>query len=431
VSLLAWFPSLVGGANWPQWRGPASQGISSERGLPSTWTATDQVVWKTAIDGRGHSSPIVWGKRIFLTTAIEGDAIPGHAAVEHVLGGEPFVHPDAVSGDRRQTLKVLAFHADTGKMLWEQSAYDGPMFDSRHRRGSFASPTPVTDGETVYAFFAAEGVFALDFEGRLRWKTVVGKIKALGVGTGSSPLLYRNLIILQCDDDEGTDSFMVALDKRTGKEVWRVKRPIQISWSSPVLLKASGRTELVTNGNEFILAYDPGTGKELWRAKGVENNAVHTPLVGEGLVILTSGYPGKRVIAIRPGGSGDVTATHVAWTYDRGTAYVPSPILYNGLIYLLTDGGIVTCLDARTGALRYEGGRPPRPGQFTSSPVAFDGNILITSDAGDTFVIKAGPTFSVLGTNSIGEGVSASLALADGRIFIRGETHLFCIGRRG
>jgi outer membrane protein assembly factor BamB len=312
-------------------------------------------------------------------------------------------------------------------MLWEQTAYEGPMFDGRHRRGSFASATPVTDGSGVFVFFGAEGAYAYEIDGRPRWKADVGRIKTIGLGTASSPVLHGDLLILQCDDDEGTDSFMVALDKRTGREKWRVKRPVQVSWSSPVLVQTATRPELVTNGSEFVVGYDPATGQELWRVKGVESNAIHTPLVGNGLVIATAGFPNKRVIAIRPGGTGDVTATHVVWRYEKGTAYVASPILYDGLVYLITDGGVITCLDAQTGTVRYEGGRPPKPGKFISSPVAFDGKLLLTSDTGDTFVIKAGTAFSVIGTNSIGEGVNASLALADGRIYIRGDEHLYCI----
>jgi outer membrane protein assembly factor BamB len=420
-------PLVGAGSNWPQWRGPSRQGTTPDTGLPSAWSPTDHIAWKTPIPGRGHSSPIVWGSHVFLTTAIEGDVVPGHEAARHIIEGQPYVHPDTTGADRKHTLKVLAIDAATGKPLWERTAYDGPMFDGRHRRGSFASATPVTDGRAVFVFFGAEGAYAYELDGRLRWKADVGKIKTIGLGTASSPVLHENVLVLQCDDDEGADSFMVGLDKNTGKELWRVKRPVQVSWSSPVLVEAAGRTELVTSGTEFVVSYDPRTGKELWRTKGVESNAIHTPLVGHGLVIVTAGFPAKRVIAIRPGGSGDVTTTNVAWTYEKGTAYVASPILYGDYVYLLTDGGIITCLDAKTGAVKYEGGRPPKPARFISSPVAFDGKVLITSDAGDTFVIKAGPTFEVLGTNPIGEGVSASLAVADGRLFIRGDAHLFCI----
>jgi len=221
-----------------------------------------------------------------------------------MVGADPFLHPDSMGVDRRNTLKVMALDVATGRLLWEQVAYDGPMFDNRHKRSSYASTTPVTDGERVFVHFGAEGVYAYEVAGKLAWKAEVGKLKTLGLGVGASPILYRDLLILQCDDNMAADSFVVALDKRTGKEVWRTKRDVQVSWSTPVLVEvpAAGatpaRTELVTNGSEWIVAYEPATGKELWRTGGVKSNAIHTPLVGEGLVIATAGFPERRVIAI-------------------------------------------------------------------------------------------------------------------------------------
>ena len=414
-------------SNWPQWRGPASQGVSDEKTFATTWSESLHIKWKTPIPGRGHSSPIVWGNRMFLTSAIEGDVVAGAEAVRHIIDGQPYLHPDSIGADRKQSLVVMALDAASGRIVWQQTAFTGTMFDGRHRRGSFASATPVTDGKAVYVFFGTEGAFAYGFDGRELWRASVGKIKTIGIGTASSPVLAGGLLILQCDDDSGADSFIVALDTKTGKEAWRMKRSSQVSWSTPVVVRAAGRDELITSATEFVLAYDPRTGKELWRAKGVESNAIHTPLVGHGLIIVSAGYPAKRIIALRPGGSGDVTATHVAWTYDKGTAYVASPILYGEYLYLLSDAGIVTCLEAKTGKLVYEGGRPPKPGKFISSPVAYNGQILITSDAGETYVVKAGPVFEVIGVNTIGEGVSASIALADGNLYIRGDSHVFCI----
>jgi outer membrane protein assembly factor BamB len=416
--------------NWPQWRGPLGQGVSLETALPVEWSPASRIAWKTAIAGRGHSAPVVWGERVFLTTAIEGEPVPGHTAPDHMDRGKPFLHPDSVGVDRRNRLQVLALDARTGKMLWEQTAYDGPMYDNRHRRSSYASATPVTDGERLYVHFGAEGVYAYTVGGTLAWKADVGRIKTLGLGVGTSPILFRDLLILQLDDNTGDDSFIAALDKRTGKEVWRTKRDVQISWSTPVLVEAGQRTELVTNGTEWIIGYDPATGKELWRATGVQSNAIHTPLVGAGLVIATAGYPQRRVIAIRPGGSGNVSGTdRIAWRYDKGTAYVVSPILYDGIVYLQNDQGVMTALDATTGAVIYEGGRLPKPATFMGSPVAFGGHVLLTSEEGDTFFIKAGREHQVVRTNSVDEPVYATLALANGRIFIRGAQHLFAITR--
>jgi outer membrane protein assembly factor BamB len=411
--------------NWPQWRGPGGLGVSNEQQLPTEWSPEKNVAWKLALPGSGHSSPVVWGDRVFLTSVIEGEPIPGAKAVTHTMGGKEWVHPDSVAADRKHIFKVLAIDAKTGKVAWEHTPYEGPVYDARHRRSSFAAATAVTDGKMVYAYFGPEGLYAYDFSGKPMW-SVVEKFPHLGLGIGTSPVLYQNLVIIQRDEDEGANSVIVAYDKLTGKEAWRTRRPVQISWSTPVLVPAGTRTELVTNGTEFVIAYDPATGKELWRTKGVQSNAIHTPLVGKGLVIVTAGFPAKRVIAIRPGAVAD--DKRVAWEYAKGTGYVVSNIVYGDYLYLLTDNGIVTCVDVATGEIKYEGGRPPKPARFFGSPVAFAGFVALTSEAGDTYMVKAGPLHEIAKTNSIGEPVWSSPAIANGRIYIRGEKHLFAIG---
>ena len=426
------FAAVLGAepATWAQWRGPGGQGVSNETGLPTEWSAAQNVLWKAEVPGRGHSSPIVWGDRLFLTTAIEGEVVPGAKGVKHIADGQEFVHPDGVGADRKHTLKVLALDAGTGRLLWERTAWEGTPYDTRHKRGSYASLTPVTDGQLVYASFGSEGLYAYDFEGKLAWKASLGGIATMGVGVGTSPVLYQDLIILQCDEDNGDNSFVAALDKRTGKEVWRVSRKVQVSWATPIVVRAGERDELVTSGAELIIAYDPATGKELWRGKGLESNAVPSPVSGRDVVVLSSGYPAKLAVAIRPGGSGDVTDTpRVLWKYTKGTAYVPSPIVYGDSVYLVTDKGLVTCLDLETGAVRYEGGRVPVPATFMASPVAYDGKILLFSEDGDTFVLKAGPKHEVLRTNPLGEPIHATPAIANGRIYIRAVGHVYAIGR--
>jgi outer membrane protein assembly factor BamB len=249
------------------------------------------------------------------------------------------------------------------------------------------------------------------------------------MGTGTSPVLYENLVLMQCDEENGDGSFIIALDKKTGKEVWKAPRKVQVSWSTPLLVTSGKRTELITSGTEAVISYDPATGKELWRHKGVESNAIPSPVASSDMVFISAGYPAKIAMAIRLGASGDLTDTdNVKWKYTKGTAYVPSPILYGEYLYLTTDRGILTCLDARTGEVKYEGGRVPTPATFTASPVAFDGKILLTSEDGDTFIVKAGPQHQILGVNSLGEPVYASPAIADRRIFIRTEKNLYCIG---
>jgi len=422
-------PTPARAENWPQWRGPSGQGVSPESDLPLEWSPAKNIAWKTPVPGMSHSQPIVWGDRVFLTTAIEGPELPGAKAPEHVIEGQPFKHPDALGADKQHTFKVLAYNLDTGKLLWEQTAYDGRVYDDRHRRGSYAAPTPVTDGRRLFAYFGSEGLYCYDLDGKFLWKGSVGQFPLLGMGVGTSPVLWKDLVIIQRDENNGDQSFIVAFDAATGKEAWKTPRPkIEASWATPVFVEAGGRPELVTNGSSHIIAYDPASGRELWRTKGVESNAIHTPLVGHGLVIVTAGYPSKKVIAIRPGGSGDITGTdRVAWQYDRGTGYVISPILYEDYLYLVSDQGLLTCIDPKTGEVKYEGGRVPVPARFMGSPVAFGGRLLLTSVDGDTFVIKAGPVHEVVGTNSVGETVWSSLALSQRRILVRGASTLYCI----
>jgi len=414
-------------ATWPQWRGPSGQGVSSEKNLPATWSVTQNIKWTAAIPGRGHSSPIVWGNLIFVTTAIEGDVVPGAKAAVHLLDNKEFVHPDSIGANRKHQFKVIALNRETGKIVWEQTAFEGTPYDDRHRKSSYAASTPATDGTSVFAFFGTEGLYAYDMNGKLQWKAQLGKLGTLGVGTGTSPILYENLVIVQCDEDSGASSFIVGIDKKTGKEAWRTPRKVQLSWSTPLLVKTAKRTELITSGTEAVIAYDPATGKELWRHKGLESNAVPSPVANNEMVFISAGYPTKIAMAINLGGSGDL-AEAVVWKYAKGTAYVPSPILLGDYLYLTSDRGVLTCLDAKTGAVKYEGGRVPVPASFTASPIAFDDKILMTSEDGDTFVIKAGPKHEVIGTNTVGEPVYASPAVADGNIFIRGERNLYCIG---
>jgi outer membrane protein assembly factor BamB len=429
ISSLAWLSTAVGATNWPQWRGPGGMGISTEKNLPVEWSATKNIKWKTPIAGRAHSSPVVWGNKLFLTTAIEGPVVPGAKAVKHMDGDKEFLHPDSIGADRKHTFKVICLNASNGKVLWEQTAFEGAPYDNRHRKSSFAASTPATDGKMVYAFFGTEGLYAYDMNGKLQWKADLGKLGTVGMGTGTSPILYEEFVILQCDEENGAASFIVGVDKKTGKEVWRTPRKVQVSWATPILVTTAKRSELITSGTEAVIAYDPATGKELWRHKGVESNAIPSPVANQEMVFISAGFPAKIAMAIRLGQSGDLTdSANVAWKYAKGTAYVPSPILYGDYLYLTTDRGILTCLDAKTGEVKYEGGRIPIPATFTASPVAFDGKILLTSEDGDTFIVKAGPKHEILGTNSVGEPVYASPAISDRKIFIRGENNIYCIG---
>ena len=414
--------------NWPQWRGPDGRGVATGS-YPDEWTAEKNVAWKTPVEGTGHSSPVIWGEKLFITTSIRGGP-SGHSAPDH-LGYDlkpGYRNPDSEEADHNYTLKVLAYDTKSGKLLWERTAYDGIMWDDRHKKNTYASPTIATDGSALYAFFEAPGLYAYDLNGNLLWKASLGNIAKGGMGPGTSPLLWEGLVILQIDQEMGAGSAIVALDKKTGKQVWRTERTTRRSWGTPIVVNAGSRTELMATGAELIAGYDPRTGKELWRAKGLENHPIPSAVAGHGLVFFSAGYPRKRVLAVRPGGNGDITdSPAIAWRYDKGTAYTASPVLHGDYLYLMSDAGLITCLDARSGAVHYEGGRPPAPGSYRSSLVAFADKVLQTSEDGDTFVIKAGPEHQVLRSNTVGEPVWASLGFANGTIYIRGSKHLFAI----
>ncbi len=411
------------GENWPQWRGPGSNGVSAETKLAGEWGAGKNVAWKTPIPGRGRSSPVVWGDRVFLTTDVEAGKAEGHQPPKHVIDGTPFRHPDSMGADVRHKLMVLCLDRKSGKILWQQVAYEGVVYDERHKAGSYAAPTPVTDGRAVYAYFGSEGFYAFDMNGKLLWKFDPGKIQTVGMGPGASPVLAGDVLILQCDSSD-KKSKLIGLNRKNGELVWKTERTTDVTWSTPMLVEGGGRQELITTANDVVISYDPKTGKELWRGPGVKGNAVPSPVSGKGIVVVSAGYPDKYAWAFRAGGDGKPL-----WEYNKGTAYVPSPIFYGDYVYLVTDRGLVTCLEAKTGAVKYEGKRPGPGGTYAGSPVAYDGKILLTSEDGETHVIQAGPEFAVLRTNSVGEPVLASPAIANGMIFIRGKDHLFAIAQ--
>lgn len=427
IATMASVGALWAGPNWPGWRGADSSGVSDESALPVAWTPTSGIAWKTPIPGRAHSSPIVWGDRIFLTTAIEGDVIPDHTPLKHVIEGSEWRSPDATGGNKRHTFQVLAVDAKTGKILWTRTSYEGPVYDDRHSRGSYAAPTPVTDGARVYAYFGSEGLYAYRFDGTPVWNRKLGNVAGLSVGVSTSPVLFGNLVIIQADEDNGDTSFIAAIDGTTGRDVWRVARPkMPISWATPLLTSAGGRPELVTTTDTRIVAYDPRTGRELWSEPGLESYAVPSPVAAGNMVIIATGNPKKITIGLRLGAVPEGQARRV-WEYRKGSAYVVSPTAYGDQVYITSDGGIMTALDAKTGALIYEGGRPPVASTFMSSPVAYAGHLFMTNEEGDTFVITAGTTHAVVRTNSVGEPVFASPALANGTVYIRGLKHLFAI----
>ena len=427
MNLTLLYVCLLAADQWEQWRGPGAAGVSMNDHLPDRWSATENVAWKSEVPGRGFSSPVVRDGRIFLTTSMEGPAVPGLKGASHIYLNEVFVHPDSVGADRNYQLFVLCYRASDGRLLWQRLAYDGPVFEQRHKSNSYATPTPLVDADRMYAYFGSEGLYAYDFQSNLQWKFSVGKLAALGIGVAGSPAMDRERIFVQCDLEERQQSFVAAIDKRTGKEVWRTPRDANLhgevtaGWSTPLV----AGNELVLAGSKSIVGYDPSTGKELWHStKGVLGIPCASPVAGHGMVFAQAGVPDKQVVAVPLGETGDVAPR---WTYSKGAGYVPSPILYGDHLYIMNDAGLMSALDARSGAPVYEGKRPPQPGDYLASPVAFGGSIFITNTDGDTTVIRAGPGHEVVRTNSLGEPVFASFALVGESIFIRAEHHLYRI----
>ena len=416
--------------DWTGFRGADGSGIARSGPGPAADLDLDRnLLWKAKVEGRGHSSPVVSDGKVFLTTAIVGDVIPDAAPPEHTFGGQPFVHPMAVDGNRHHTMKVIALDADQGDLLWSNTAYAGRVYDDRHSESSYASPTPVTDGERVYAYFGSEGVYAYTVDGAPVWQRDIGDIKTVGLGVGSSPVQVDGLLVILADEDSGDDSFIVALDAATGEEVWKQDRPVQASWATPVVVERDGGKQLLTSGYEYVISYDPADGTELWRAVGLQNNAIHTPMIVGDLAVFSSGYPGKVVFAIPLESRGDLTESNPrVWTYSKGTGYVPSNLLYDGLLYLTNDGGVITCLDARTGAVVYEGGRLPIRGRYSASMVGGGGRIVMANTDGDVAIFRAGREHEVLGSFSLDESIWATPAIVGERLYIRGAEHLFALG---
>lgn len=422
---------LAGGDHWPQFRGPNSSGVADDPHLPSEWSTTQNVVWKKEIPGSGWSSPVVWGGRIFVTSVISAVA-PETPKKGLYFGG----NREGIPSDEHRWM-VYAVDWKTGKILWEREVHHGAPRTSHHLKNTFASETPVTDGERVYAYFGNLGMYVFDMTGKPVWSREWGAFPTrYGWGTAASPVLYKNLIYIVNDNDE--HSFLEALDKHTGKTVWRVERDEASNWSTPYIWENERRTEIVTSGTRKVRSYDLD-GKLLWELGGMSSIVIPTPFAQHGLLFLTSGYVGDQVrpvFAVRPGAHDDISlkesATsneYVAWSLPQAGPYNPSPLVYGDYYYTLLDRGIFTCHDARTGREVYGKQRiDPEASAFTASPWAANGRIFALSEDGDTFVIQAGPEFKVLGKNRLDEMCMATPAIAHGGLIIRTATKLYRIG---
>jgi len=421
---------------WPQFRGPGGSGVADDQRPPVSWDVESGrgVVWKTAIPGLGHSSPVVWGDRLFLTSAISNDP---KSVFEPVLKGEQDFRTDTA----RHQWRVYALDRATGKIAWDRLAWEGVPRIPRHPHNSYASATPATDGRHVVVSFGSEGLYCYSVNGELRWKRDLGVVHAgkhnnpeYTWGTASSPILYRGMVIVLCDSLG--DGYLAAFDVKSGREIWRTKREAHPSWSTPAIYEGQGPPELVTNAAPFIQGYDPSNGKELWRLGPSTTNTTPTPIVGEGLIIVASGYnPIKPIYAVVPGSRGDLTLKEdatasdaIAWSNRRDGPYMTTPLLYRGILYVVSSRGVLTAFEPRTGVQIYQ--QRLAPGGYSASPVAADGRIYIAGEDGQIFTIRAGRSFEILATSAMNEPTMATPALAGHALFVRTEHWVWALADR-
>ncbi len=430
-------PSAPNG-RWPSFRGPQASGTAEQQNLPDRWDGKtgENILWRTPIPGLAHSSPVVWGHRVFVTSAVSSDP---KATFRPGLYGDG----DASKDRSRHRWMIYALDKRTGKILWERIAREGVPIEQRHIKSTYANSTPATDGRIVVAWFGSQGVYAYDVNGRFLWKVDLGRLD-LGAydiptyewGPASSPIIWNNLVILQCDTQG--DSFLLALDADTGKTVWKTERDELPSWGSPTVAMTSAGPQLVTNASNYIRGYDPRTGKELWRIGRSSKITAPTPIFADDLFVVVSGRaPERPIFVVRAGARGDLTLPEgkadseaVAWSRTGRGSYMPTPLIYNGILYVLANNGLFDAYNLRTGEELYRQRLPMVGSGFSASPVASDGKLYLSNEDGEMLVIAAGEKFAHLATNSMGEMLMATPALSEGVMYVRSSTSLFAIGRK-
>jgi outer membrane protein assembly factor BamB len=410
-------------AQWPQWRGPLATGVAPRGNPPLHWSEERNVRWKAALPGLGHSSPIVWGDRVFVTSAVAfGEAVA--PSVER----DPDAHHN-VAAARRMKFVVLALDRRDGSIVWERVVRSERPHEGAHETGSWASASPVTDGRRLFAHFGSRGLYALDLDGKLLWQVDLGDMQIFhGHGEGSSPALHGDTLVVNWDHQG--DSFVVALDARDGAERWRVARDEITSWSTPLVVEHQGRAQVVTSATGRVRSYDLKSGELIWECGGLSRNVVATPVAGAGLVFVGNSYDWQALLGIRLSAArGDVTGTGaVVWTRDRDTPYVPSPLLYgNELCFLKHNQAFLTCVEASSGATRFGPQRLTGPGDVFASPVGAAERIYVVGRNGATAVVRHGEAFELLAVNRLQDSFSASPAIAGNELFLRGERHLYCL----
>ncbi|HEX5732003.1 MAG TPA: PQQ-binding-like beta-propeller repeat protein, partial [Blastocatellia bacterium] len=424
--------------NWPSFRGPQASGVAERQNLPDKWNGKtgENILWRTPIPGLAHSSPVVWGNRVFVTTASSSDP---NATFRPGLYGDG----DASKDQSPHRWIIYALDKRTGKIIWERVAHQGVPVDKRHIKSTYANSTPATDGRIVVAWFGSQGVHAYDVNGRFLWKVDLGRLD-LGAydiptyewGPASSPIIWNKLVILQCDTQ--ADSFILALDADTGKTVWKTEREEIPSWGTPTVATTSAGPVLVANASNYIRGYDPRTGKELWRLGRSSKITAPTPVFTDDMFVVASGRgPERPIFVVRAGARGDLTlpdgkasSEAVVWSRTGRGSYMPTPLVYDGILYVLANNGLFDAYDLRTGEEVYRQRLPLVGSGFSASPVAADGKIYLSNEDGDILVIAAGRKFAHIATNPVGELLMATPAMSDGVMYVRSSASLFAIGRK-
>lgn len=408
---------------WPAWRGPLGTGVAPNANPPVSWSESENVRWKVALPGKGHSTPVVWGNRVFVTTAIRsGDALSQRH--QHAPGAH-----DNVPASHREEFVVIAINRLSGEILWKRTVNSGRPHESMHETASWASNSPVTDGERVFAYFGSRGLYCLDYDGTVLWQSALSEMHTKhGHGEGSSPALFGNTLVVNWDH-EG-ESFVMAFDKRTGERRWKVPRDEATSWSTPLIVDNGGKPQVVVAATKRVRAYDLANGSLIWECGGLSGNVVASPVAAEGIVYVANSYETRAMVAIRlEGAKGDITGTDaVVWTHNRDTPYVPSPLLYGDLLFFLKHyQGFVTCLNAKTGETHFGPERLSNLGNVYSSLVGAADRVYIAGINGTTIVLSRSTRFEMVARNSLSDSFSASPAIAGNELFLRGERNLYCI----
>jgi outer membrane protein assembly factor BamB len=389
--------------NWPEFRGPSGQGLVAKGGLPTEWDTTKNVVWKQELAGTGWSSPVIYDGKIYLTAAVP------------------------VENSKDLSLRALCLDAKTGQGVWEQEVFREDAKAPRiHNKNSHASPTPIVDGESVYVHFGHLGTACLDLKGKVLWRNRDLKYSPVH-GAGGSPILAGDALVFSCDG--GDTQFVVALKRSDGKQLWKTERKTvsskKFAFATPLLIEVDGKPQIISPGAGAVMAYDPKNGQEIWRVRyGEGYSVIPRPVYGHGLVFLSSGYDSPTLMAIKPTGKSDVTDSHVAWTLKKGAPHTPSPLLVGDELYVVSDGGIASCLDAKTGNVHWQ---ERVPGNYSASPLYADGKVYFQSEQGTGTVVKADKTFEKLAKNDMKERTLASYGVADGAIYLRTEKNLYRI----